>query len=180
MVKIKNPTPETSETSETTNKGSWLQSKQLKYGLLALVGVVVIGVGIGTVTKVFNRDPESALVNAQNEDGTINYDAWSNPERQEVEEDVFVGQEVTVEGTVIAVVDQSVPGFGKPEADNEHHFLIAIDGRNSQSVFIRYVSDTRTTPFEVGDNIVATGRTKHLLGGKDGIYVPSMEAEIVE
>lgn len=176
MVKIKNPTP---ETSETTNKGSWLQSKQLKYGLLALVGVVVIGVGIGAVTKVFNRDPESALVNAQNEDGTINYDAWSNPERQEVEEDVFVGQEVTVEGTVIAVVDKSVPGFGKPEADNEHHFLIAIDGRNSQSVFIRYVSDTRTTPFEVGDNIVATGRTKHLLGGKDGIYVPSMEAEIV-
>lgn len=175
MVKIKNPTP---ETSETTNKGSWLQSKQLKYGLLALVGVVVIGVGIGAVTKVFNRDPESALVNAQNEDGTINYDALSNPERQEVEEDVFVGQEVTVEGTVIAVIDQSVPGFGKPESDNEHHLLIAINGDKRQSVFVRYVSDTRTTPFELGDEIVATGRTKHLLG-KDGIYVPSMEADIV-
>lgn len=177
MVKIKNPTP---ETSETTNKGSWLQSKQLKYGLLALVGVVVIGVGIGAVTKVFNRDPESALVNAQNDDGTINYDAWSNPERQEVKEDkdVFVGQEVTVEGTVIAVIDQSVPGFGKPESDNEHHLLIAINGDKRQSVFIRYVSDTRTTPFELDDEIVATGRTKHLLG-KDGIYVPSMEAEIV-
>ena len=164
MVKIKNPTP---ETSETTNKGSWLQSKQLKYGLLALVGVVVIGVGIGAVAKGFNSAPESALVTAQNEDGTINYDAWSNPERQEVKEDVFVGQEVTVEGTVIAVIAQSVPGFGKPESDNEHHLLIAINGDKRQCVFIRYVSDTRTTPFDFDDNIVATGRTKHLLG-KDG------------
>ena len=175
MVKIKNPTP---ETSETTNKGSWLQSKGLKYGLLALVGVVVIGIGIGVVTKGPNRDPESALVSAQNEDGTLNYEALSNPERQEAEEDAFVGQEVTVEGTVIAVMDQSVPGFGKPEADNEHHLLIAIDGDNRQSVFIRYVSDTRTTPFELDDNIIATGRAKHLLG-KDGIYVPSMEADNV-
>lgn len=176
MVKIKNPTP---ETSETTNEVSWLQSKQLKYGLLALVGVVVIGVGLGVVTKVFNRDPDSAPVIAQNDDGTINYDAWSNPERQEVEDDVFVGQEVTIEGTVMAVIDQSVPGFGKPESDNEHHLLIAINGNKRQPVFIRYVSDTRTTPFEFDDVIVATGRTKHLLG-KDGIYVPSMEAEIVE
>jgi len=173
MVKITNTPQE--ETVE--DKQPLLTRTRLKLGALVAVGVLTLSV-IGVT--VLGSDETAPETRAQVASDGFDYSAWSNPDRLALakEDDDFYLTGITVEGTVIALVNGSVNGFGRAEADNEHHFLIAIDGRNSQSVFVRYVSDDRTTPFEVGEDIVVTGESLHLLG-KDGIYVPSMTAEWV-
>lgn len=175
MVKITNTPQDTTETASPTV----FTRTRLKIGALVAVGALSLTL-IGVTVSGFISDDtgSSATIEAASEG--FDYAAWSNPDRFDMAEsdDDFYQKGITVEGSVIAIVNGSVNGFGKAEADNEHHVLIAIDGRNSQSVFVRYVSEERTTPFEVGDEIVVTGVSKHLLG-KDGIYVPSVEAEWV-
>lgn len=176
MVKISN----TPHEEAPIEKQSPFTRTRLKIGALVAVGVLSLSV-IGVVaTGSDDESDTSTNAVAQDASDGFDYAAWSNPERLGLaeEDDAFASKGITVEGTVSAIINGSVNGFGRVEYENEHHILIALDGRNSQSVFVRYVSDDRTAPFEVGEDIVVTGVSRHLLG-KDGIYVPSMEAEWV-
>ena len=178
MVKIKNtmqePTPTQPKQSHTL-----MTRTRLKIGALSLVGILALALIGVTLT---GSDHDAARTNAVAQDASAGFDyaAWSNPARFDMDEDddAFLLEGITVEGTVIAIVEGSVRGFGKATEDNVHHILLGIDGSKRQPVFVRYISDTRTTPFEVGDEIAVTGQSMHLLG-KDGIYVPTIDAEWV-
>lgn len=174
MVKIMN----TPKEETPTEKYSPFTRTRLKIGALVTLGVLSLS-AIGVMVTGSNDDSNTST-NAVGQDASVgvDYAEWSNPERLTMDEsdDTYYMTGVTVEGSVTAIVAGSVNGFGRATEDNEHHFLISLDGRNSRSVFIRYVSDERTEPFEVGDEIVVTGVSKHLLG-KNDIYVPSIEAD---
>lgn len=181
MVKIKNTVyqPEPEETSTLFTRTRLKIGALVAVGALSLtfIGLTVSGLGSDDTETAANADTETTLQAAS--DG-FDYDAWSDPKRLDMAEsdDDFYQKGITVEGDVTAVIEGSVNGFGKATEDNEHHLLIAMEGKNSRSVFVRYVSDERTTPFEIGEAIVVTGVSKHLLG-KNDIYIPSIEADWV-
>lgn len=177
MVKIKNTgyEPEPSQPLFTRTR--------VKIGALALTSILALSL-IGMTVTGSSSDDDDAKTNAnavaQDASAGFDYAAWSNPERldMDADEDTFLFEGITIEGSVMAIVEGSVTGFGKADDDNVHHLLVAMDGDKRQPVFVRYVSDTRTTPFEVDETLAATGESLHLLG-KDGIYVPTIDAEWV-
>lgn len=125
------------------------------------------------------RDEADAAFEAA--DDNVDYAVLANPERLNMtdREAAELFTDIKVEGTVVELVTGSVPGFGTGAGDDVHHFILAIDGDPNKPIFVRYVSDTRFTPFELGEELVVMGYPFDLLE-RDGTYIPTLSAERVE